>query len=100
LGLVDLHLWVEASAAGSQDALDASGGAPSNLGHVRARWWRQRVKDERALGRRSHVNAVEGQHMHVHVQTHCSVRPLNGCDRAAVRDGNAPESVQTFGFLP
>lgn len=79
--LVDLHLWIEASAAGSQDALDASSGAPSNLGHVRARRWRQRVKDERGALRRSHVDTVEGQYMDMDVQTHCAVRSLNGCDR-------------------
>jgi hypothetical protein len=63
--VVGLQGGVRASASGSQDALDAHGGAPRDLGHLRTRGRRHRAKDERAARVLSHVDAVERQNMGV-----------------------------------
>lgn len=93
---VGLELGIERTAMGSQDLLDALGGAASDLGDLGAGRCRQRVEDELAFGV-TNVDAVEGEKMEVDVQSERTVRPLDRGDRAGVGVGDAAKVEIAFG---
>jgi hypothetical protein len=89
--LLDLPVPLEASAVGPQNALDPSGGAPRDLGHLPTCRGRQRVKCERAFRTVAHVDAVECQNVRMYVEAHRAVRSLNRGYRPRVGASYAPQ---------
>jgi hypothetical protein len=87
-----VHLGIERAPMRSQDALDAFGGAASDVGNLGVRRCRQSMKDERAALGTANVDAIEREDVFMHIQPQGAVRPLDGSDGSGMRIRHAAQA--------
>ena len=94
------ELRVDGAAVLAEDALDANSGAARHVGDLGLGWRGQWVKDQRARCVVAHVDAIEPEHMEVHVEPERAVCSMHSRDGSGVRVSDTGEAEQAFGAAP